>query len=258
MIVRDTNIQCALRSRQRGFLLNPFRFGSAPTPGETDPYWSNVVALLHFDGTPGSTTIVDETGRSWTNIAIPNVQLSNAYPKFGPTSGLWASGGGALESNNADGTWDFGTSPATMEAWIYVPTFQPNGGLFCRRIGAIYCPFEFRVNPSGNIEALIANATNDGWAAITTFSGVSVSAATQTHVAIVATGSEWQVYVNGVKSSTTIPYTTVAPSTQSMFIGRGGDGGYSGYIDEVRITKGVARYSANFTPPTSAFPNTGP
>lgn len=255
MIVRDTNIGAALRARkkQRGFLLNPFRFGGG---GGSDPHWANVVSLLRFDGTPGSTSIVDETGRSWSNTAYPYVELSSDYPKFGATSGKWSAAGSALESANSDGTWNFATSPATMEAWVYVPSIgSANMGLFSRRIGAVYCPFEFRIGSTGAIDALIANATNDAWSAITAFAGVSVSAATHTHVAVVATGSEWQVYVQGVKSSTTIPYTAVASSSQSMFIGRGGDGGYGGYIDEARITKGVARYSANFTPPTSAFPN---
>lgn len=254
MITRSTDINGALRSRQRGFLLNPFRFGGGGGGG-TDPHWSNVVSLLHLDGTVGSTSIVDEKGRTWGNIATPNVKLSADHPAFGPTGGIWDVNGSAISTDNSDGAFDFADQPFTMEAMVYMPSLINNAGLFTRRIGAVYCPFEFRINASGIVEVLMSNPANTAWHAITSFTGVSVIANQQNHVAVVGTGSELQVYVRGIKASTTVAYTSIASSSDSMYIGRGGDGGYGGYIDEVRITKGVARYSADFTPPTEAFPN---
>lgn len=255
MISRSTDIKAALRSRQRGFLLNPFRFGSGGGGGGTDPHWSSVVSLLHLDGTVGSTSIVDEKGRTWGNSAVPFVQLSADHPAFGPTGGLWNQNGSALDSNNDDGAFNFTDQPFTMEAMVYMPSLINNAGLFTRRIGAVYCPFEFRINASGLVEVLMSNPANTTWLAISAFTGAAVLANQQNHVAVVGTGSELQVYVRGIKASTTVSYTSIASTSAPMYIGRGGDGGYGGYIDEVRITKGVARYSADFTPPTEAFPN---
>ncbi len=224
-----------------------------------DPYWDKVVALLHLDGPVGNTTVVDETGRDWINNAYPNVTLQNAHPAFGPTSGLWDKNGSTLRAENTDGAFDFGNQPFTMEAVVYMPTLGiPNAGLFSRRIGAVYSPFEFRITSAGNIEALISDPTNSTWHAIATFADVAVIPGQQNHIAVVGTGSAFQVYVRGIKSPTTIAYTSLASTAAPFYIGRGGDGGYGGYIDEVRITKGVARYAANFVPPTSQFPNQGP
>lgn len=219
-----------------------------------DPHWSSVVSLLHLDGEVGSTTIVDEKGRAWNNDAFPSVQLSADQPAFGATGGLWSQSGSALRSENTDGAFNFTDQPFTLEASVYPPSLTANAGLFTRRIGAVYCPFEFRLNVSGFIEVLMSTPDNSTWFAISTFAGVSVIAGQQNHVAIVGTGSELQVYIRGVKSSTTVSYTSIASTSAPMYIGRGGDGGYGGYIDEVRITKGVARYTADFTPPTSAHP----
>jgi hypothetical protein len=63
------------------------------------------------------------------------------------------------------------------------------------------------------------------------------------------------IYVNGVKSSTTHTIVgTPQSSTGTAFtIGAYTNGFYQGYIDELRITKGIARYTSNFTPSTTQF-----
>jgi hypothetical protein len=78
------------------------------------------------------------------------------------------------------------------------------------------------------------------------------------HVALVRYGTTITVYVNGVATgSTTTAYTF---TDNILSIGASNIGGagtfFSGYIDDVRFTKGVARYTSNFNPPTSPFLNT--
>jgi hypothetical protein len=78
------------------------------------------------------------------------------------------------------------------------------------------------------------------------------------HIALVRFGSTFTFYVNGVASGTATSSQTVAGSTDYIRIGTATDdlagGTFSGYIDDLRVTKGLARYTANFTPPTSALP----
>ncbi len=73
------------------------------------------------------------------------------------------------------------------------------------------------------------------------------------HFAIVRNGSNWTMYRDGV-SVTTVTYSGVTSTTNFFYIGASGDGYYfNGYIDELRITKGIARYTSNFTPSTTQF-----
>ena len=60
MILRSTNVRAALRRRQRGFLLNPYRFGGP----SGDPHWAHVVMLLRGEGTDGSGIVYDEVSAS--------------------------------------------------------------------------------------------------------------------------------------------------------------------------------------------------
>jgi hypothetical protein len=70
-------------------------------------------------------------------------------------------------------------------------------------------------------------------------------------------GSGTRIYIDGT-SEAQQPAVYSFDNTGNMFVGvRESLGGVAlnGYIDDLRITKGVARYTTTFTPPTAAFPD---
>jgi hypothetical protein len=91
-------------------------------------------------------------------------------------------------------------------------------------------------------------------------SSSSLTLNTWNHIAVVRNGNSWQIYINGVADGASVTWNgNVDNNTSSAVFGIGGDittgSGltWNGYIDDLRITKGYARYTSNFTPPTSAF-----
>jgi len=90
------------------------------------------------------------------------------------------------------------------------------------------------------------------------YSGASsVTANTWYHVAAVRSGSTCSLYLNGVSVGTPLTFsTTLGDTTKPLYIGsRGGSSNYfNGYMDDLRITNGYARYTQNFTVPTQPFP----
>lgn len=84
----------------------------------------------------------------------------------------------------------------------------------------------------------------------------TISANSWSHLALVKNGSTLTIYINGVNSATTT--LSVSPQSSYQFpinIGTNNGTAFTGYLDDIRITKGVARYTSNFTPHTLAHPN---
>lgn len=216
----------------------------------SDPYWSNVVALLHFDGTDGSTTFTDEKGHAFT--ALGNAQIDTSEKKFGTGSGLFDGSGDYITA--ADSTdWDFGTGDFTIElfarffAHTSVMTLVGNyenstkGWSFQRRSDSN--TFRF----SHGDGALIG-------AAWTPTDGVWY------HMAACRQGTNLRLFVDGTQIGSTVTNSTdISGSSGLLTVGALRASSpvqyFDGHIDELRITKGVARYTANFTPPTTPFPN---
>jgi hypothetical protein len=82
------------------------------------------------------------------------------------------------------------------------------------------------------------------------------------HLAVTRSGSTFRIFIDGVSQSLTTTQLGTATtssaifnSTRPLYIGSTADNttNFNGFIDDLRITKGVARYTANFTPPTLAF-----
>ena len=226
------------------------------TPEERTPLdqdYRNVSLLLHGDGTNGSTTIVDSSPTPKTVTAVGDAQISTAQSKFGGSSLAFDGNGDWLTVANT-GNINFGSDAFTVEAWIYQSQNV-----------ATYAPI-FASNGSnvGGLELLVSNTRSlavyfAGWVIAPTTTKYSLNQ--WNHVAFVkqSTGLS-TIYLNGISiGSGTL---NQSPSFNDIRIGTNPSAPngeiFVGYIDEFRITKGVARYTSNFTPPTAPFPDAGP
>jgi len=186
---------------------------------------------------------------------VGNAQISTTQSKFGTGSLAFDGTGDALalpaNVNLAVGSGDF-----TIEMWVYgANSGSPVGGSYPRI-------FTFgTAQGSGCIESYNALGTMyvdiSGAGGPITFTASTLLNSTWNHYAITRSGTSLKAFVNGtqVGSATNSTNINLAATTQS-WIGAisASAGNFNGYIDDLRITKGYARYTANFTAPTAAFP----
>lgn len=221
---------------------------AAGSSTDVDPYFSNVALYLPMDGSNGGTTFTD-VSPSPKAITANNATTTTTGPKFGTACGSFNGTNASLTaSSNAD--FGIGTGDFTFETWIYYNAYGSGGSQVV-----------FEVTTSGGM----AIYTNDGAGVRLDAYGVgtqgtwswSPSLSTWYHIAICRAGSSINFYVNGVKqgSTATSSYNFVAGA-----LGIGGRGTsycFNGKFDDMRLTKGIARYTNNFSVPTAAFPTTG-
>jgi hypothetical protein len=228
---------------------------SAGPVGPVDPYFSDVTALLHMDGPNGSTTFADSSG--YSRILTPaGASITTAEFKFGGASGaILGAAAGRVTSPDAP-ELRFASSDFTVECFVrHTTTAGFQGYVAKRNTDAEFGEFAL-YQFSGSVNFL---TTNNGFS----WSGVTVSGAILTtntwyHIAGVRNAGTQQLYVNGTLRASTPISTPIISTSRSLVIGAtaaNGEQSLYGYIDEVRITKGIARYTANFTPPTAAFPD---
>ena len=192
----------------------------------------------------GFQTITDRAGK--TVYAHNGAKLSTAQKKFGPTSLVLNGTTDYLTvANNPD--FGFGTGAFTLEAWIY-NTSQPvaNQVIFDFRTTNPEVSPTFYINSTTNTLRLAVN----GSAVIDSVSAIPLN--TWTHIALAKSGTSTKMFINGSQVGTT--YTDNNTYLQGpLTLGARYDATtpFFGYIDDVRISKGVAKYTSNFTAPTS-------
>lgn len=246
----------------RGLLISGFRNTGIIESVNNDPNFANVSLLLHMNGSNGSTTFTDNSSGARTVTANGNAQISTAQSKFGGASGLFDGNGDylTLAYNSA---LDLIGNSFTIECWIRVSAFKASGSRIAAASGGTVAfnsttgiHWLFQVGPSGNIQLQWWNGT--AGASITTTGAVSLD--TWAHVAACFNGTNVYIALDGTVTSSSA--TFARPSTNPTIAiatipGEAGNSGtaYNGYIDDLRITKGIARYQSSFTPSTSAFPD---
>lgn len=221
-----------------------------------DPYWQNVVMLLHGDGQNGSTQIVDSSQYATQFSAIgtsPNI--STNYVKIGNASIYFPGSSSALTNYLASpvsSAYNFGTKDFTIECWFYGTSANAgNGGLISGINGTAF-QWSLYVTTTPAIAFYTA-----GFAIGVSSSTISFS--TWYHIAVVKYGTTITLYLNGVSVGTpaTLSASLDASTTaNSILLGTmGANTGFTGYLSQVRITIGGARYTSAFNPPIFAFPN---
>jgi hypothetical protein len=234
------------------FLLSPYRFGNTPS----DPNFSNVVLLCHMEGANGGATFTDSSSSAKTITVLTGTTNSNTQVKFGSTSCFitGSDSGGLSLASSAD--FGFGAGDFTIEAWCYATnvTSRLNTIFDCRLSGATGVQLFIGGGAYTVAASSIGCSSNTGILA----TGTGVSANTWLHCALTRSGTTLRGFVGGAQAFSVTDSRTYA-SSAAVYIGRDPNGtslqGFGGYLDDVRVTKGVARYTANFTPPTAAFPD---
>ena len=256
----DPLIQAQLTSLANGTAL--YTSGTAGN----DPYASNVSLLLHCDGPNGSTVFTDSSPNSLTMTASGTAQISTANPKFG-TGNFYALNTGSVTGGLstpvvANGPLDFGTGDFTIEAWIQIPSSYGGGNFIAPNyiVGSSSANWLFWNPQSGG--AVTSAGPFPGWYLEFQWNGggpnVSVSAMTtvslQTwhYATAVRHGTSIMTALDGVfGTSSPILATTAIIAPATMYVA--GTEFQPSELDEIRITKGVARYTSNFTPPSLPF-----
>ena len=216
----------------------------------TDPNYSQVSTLLHFDGTNGTQVFTDNGPSALTFTANnANPVLTTTDPKFGTASVTFPGTAGSYILCTNGTPFSFGTSDFTIEFWLN--RANVNSYIF-GNIG-LGSPNNYTavISSTGTINFTTGNGLN------ALNSVTPVVAGTWTHVAITRSGSTFRMFINGVLDATATNNPNLS-ETGTFAIGAAGTTAaatLSGRIDEFRVTKGFARYTSSFNVATAAFSN---
>jgi hypothetical protein len=219
-------------------------------PVPNDPNFAFNSLLLHGDGTNGSTTITDSSGSPKTVTAVGDAQISTAQSKFGGAS-IAFDGTGDYLTIPGSSSFAFGLADFTVELWLYRSGSGQQHLYDARDNGVNTNRILLYLNPSSQLTYF-----GDGEVKIATTSVPTLSA--WVHVALCRASGNSRLFQDGVQVGSTFADTiSIVSPTATVAIGASNAVGtpLNGYIDDLRVTKGVARYTANFTPPTAAFPD---
>ncbi|MFQ6017934.1 MAG: phage tail protein [Kiloniellaceae bacterium] len=231
-------------------------FAGDATLGDTDPFFANVVLLLPLNGADGATTTKDRSNSAHAATFVNQAQLDTAQKKFG-TASLLCDGvdDGLSFPDSAD--WNLGAGPFTAECHVRVNAF----GSFDHLVGHFgntggQQSWELTVD-----NTQVAFRYKEAVGALQTFS-VAQTLSLNTWYHLCAERDEdnnLRLYVDGLVIGTRANVTETFQNVGVLFtVGKRdvitGQNDFDGWIDNVRVTKGIARYQGSFTPPTLAFP----
>ena len=228
-----------------------------------DANYNSVSLLLHCDGSNGSTTFTDSSTTPKTVTASGGAQISTSQSKFGGASALF-DGNGDYLSVTYNSALSLISGDFTIEAFIYVNATTAGSMSVLSKdgvAGTSYSQYALQVTSAGKLSAFLGNGNGVSPTGTNYTGATTITTGAWHHVAIVKTGSTFKGFLDGTEEwsssaatmyegskALVIGYETGQPSTTY----------FNGRIDELRITKGVARYTGNFTPPAAAFPDRPP
>lgn len=211
-------------------------------------------AIMHFDGTDGSATMTDEIGHAWTTAG--NAQIDTAQKKFG-TGSLKLDGIGDYITTGDHADWNFSTGDFTIDYWVRFDDFTQVQHFMSQEDDATHY-WRAWINTAKVAAIRFVDGTTK--ADYETGELTSLVANTQYHFEWSRNGPTMELRINGVSQAltinTAISTNDVGDIAGTLDIGQSSlsaGENLKGYMDELRISKGIARHTEDFTPNTNAY-----
>ena len=218
------------------------------------------VLLLHMNDADTSTTFTDSSNSGKTVTVNGNAQIDTAQSKFGGSSGLFDGTGDYLSIADSSDFY-FASGDMTIDFWVRFNTLPALGSL-----SAIYCHYQdannrfmfslYQPAPAGNYRWYFLETEGGVNNVIKTWEDNSVTTGVWYHVAFVKNGSTWKVFRDGTAVGTSLTYSTsIADFGGTVYLGTYDTSQYflDGWLEEFRVSKGIARWTSDFTPPSAEF-----
>jgi hypothetical protein len=186
---------------------------------------------------------------------VGNAAVSTSVKKYGAASMVFDGTGDYLKTVD-NPSLDMGSGNFTIEGWVYITSSGASQTFIAKGTGADnQASYHIVFNGTNWLYYLSGNGST--WSIA---SGVVMGAGSVNnwqHLALVRNGSTFTPYVNGTAGTTTTSSTALFDSNKPFTVGADDAATQllTGYIDDLRVTKGVARYTTTFTVPDQAFPN---
>ena len=234
-------------AHSRAFELKVDTSAGEPTPDH------DTLLLIQSNTTDGSTTFTDSSQFGRTVTAGLNVQHDTAQAKFGSSSILFDGTDDYLQIPDSD-DWAFDRD-FTVECWFRLANTGKNQALVFKGKDGATSANQWRLwVQSTNV--LRFSCTVVGDTAVTVYGSTTVSAGSWHHACIVRASGNFTLYLDGTADATNTNTSAIKNQSEPLYIGNEHDSGawdMDGWIDEIRISR-VARWDANFTPPTASYP----
>lgn len=223
----------------------------APTASPADPSFASVSTLLRGNGTDGSTTFTDDATTPKTYTVFGDAQISTAQKKFGSAS-MKFDGAGDYLTTAAHADFDLSGSDYTVECWVRFAA-----------VSAAPHVFQLGTSLGARMALFLSSGQLYFYNGISYATGFSPVINQWYHLALVKQGNMYYVLVDGAPqwgahlTGTPTPTGNLSVGVGAQHYSPGADDYLNGWVDDFRVTKGVARYLAEVgvTAPTAEADN---
>lgn len=215
--------------------------------------------LLHFNGSDGGPPCDDESGKEWTTPWDAAAERDTSYKKFGTASALFQSSINSYIHTPDHSDFYLASGNFCIDFWMRIHTIPA--------AGSSYRIFGQETDINNFMRLAIQRDAGDttttmgfylktaGVYLVEINRDVSLSIDTWYHVAVSRDGDNIYLFLNGSLLTPSVSFTgTFANQAATFTIGQTGSLRYfNGWIDEFRLSKGVSRWTSDFTPPAVAY-----
>lgn len=181
---------------------------------------------------------------------VGGAAISTTQSKFGGSS-MYFDGSGDYLIQKDTPNLAFGTGDFTIEMWLYRNASGTQHDIIAFNPTSTNGAYPSLYISSGNTLNFYTQSADR-------ITGGTISTGQWYHIALARSGTSTKLFIDGTQSGSTYTDTnSYLCGTNRPVIGSGGftvSGTLNAYIDDLRITKGYARYTANFTAPVVPFP----